>query len=557
MSVNLEQNIDYNEGRKELPLEFTQSVMHSNDLDVLKKVQREIIPREQSTFGSQTAAGIVSTDTLAPKLTFYVSDPRMYLDMLTSYFTCDFKAIVATNGDVALPAFMDVGGIHACIKTLTIKIGGTILMRLDDYNKWYNINNLTTHSAEYADFMLGSSGDSQDDYRKEVDFNRRISYTVAGSSYDHTAGATENLLTLVGSTLLTDLQIGDLLEVSTVAKKYYGYVWAVLTDTTCNVQLEEDIPVNNIATITIVKRKYEPTRANIVNFGIAPGGAAVPAGVLSQKLQWRLPVGCLSFLKYFPLPYIQDIAPLEIEFEFIDPRLALVLRDPLSAVATNKFGYQISRPRFVVSLVEPSNKVREMHDMLYSGNGLWFPFVDYRHFQNQIAANSTDDTFTFQTNISSARHIISVITAKSNDDAATVATQAVKSQSTFYRSQLNYFRFQSGSLQFPDYGNVQCGDAFASEAWAQLMLSFGMKENTVHKSRIYPWEWQSVNSEKFIISTSLAKDESMWTGSSCKNNFLELTTNKAAVATAYNVHSYLGADTALVISKSAGTKIFN
>ena len=44
-------------------------------------------------------------------------------------------------------------------------------MRLDDYNKWYNINNLVTHSPKYADYMLGSSLDSQDDYQiygKEV-----------------------------------------------------------------------------------------------------------------------------------------------------------------------------------------------------------------------------------------------------------------------------------------------------------------------------------------------------------------------------------------------------
>jgi hypothetical protein len=148
--------------------------MHSNDLDVLKKVQREIIPRELSSFGYQTAAGVVSTDTLSNKLTFYASDPRMYLDMLNSYFTADFKATATTNADVALAAFMDIGGIHSTIKTLTIKIGGTILMRLDDYNKWYNINNLATHSPEYANYMLASSLDSYEDYETEVDYVNQL-----------------------------------------------------------------------------------------------------------------------------------------------------------------------------------------------------------------------------------------------------------------------------------------------------------------------------------------------------------------------------------------------
>jgi hypothetical protein len=294
-----------------------------------------------------------------------------------------------------------------------------------------------------------------------------------------------------------------------------------------------------------------------MNAGVDERAAVVAGNIVSQKIQWRLPVGCLSFLKYFPLPYIQNIAPLEIEFEFVDPRLAIVLRDANNAAANNKFGYLVSRPRWVVSLVEPSNKVREMHDMLYNGNGLWFPYINYRHFQNRISANSTDDTFTFQTNINSARHIFTVITSQANDDSATLATSAVKSQSTFYRSQLTYFGFQSGSLQFPDYGNCQVSSFMAAEAWAQLLLAFNIKENTVHKSRIAPWEWQSTTSERFIIATPLSKDESMWTGASLKNNFLELILNKTALNTAYNAHSYLGYDCALVISKQSGCNVFD
>jgi hypothetical protein len=147
--------------------------------------------------------------------------------------------------------------------------------------------------------------------------------------------------------------------------------------------------------------------------------------------------------------------------------------------------------------------------------------------------------------------VFAVLAGQTNDDATQAATQAVASQSTFYRSQMTYFRFQSGSLQFPDYGNCQVSNYLAGEAWAQLMLTFNIKENTVHKSRIRPYEWQSVNSEKFIVATPLSKDSSMWTGVSLKNNFLEMTINKTAVAVIYNVHTYIGYDCALVISKSA------
>lgn len=560
MSVSLENQINFNDGKREVPVEFTQSMFHSNDLDLLKRVQREIIPRELSSFGYQTASGVVSNDTLSNKLTFYASDPRYYMDMLNSYFTADFKAVATRSNDAKLAAFMDVGGIHACIKTLTIKIGGSILLRLDDYNKWYNINNLATHSPEYSDYMLGSSLDSQDDYQIPDDgvwedvtsaANLNTAALSANGVLSAFYGADANATLADANGIRQSVRIGDVVRINGATAPQIGRVRAVGTFADANNGTitigNADATFTTLAATAILKMEVRrrSTRAFAVNQGS------------NVKVQWRLPVGCLSYFKYFPLPYIQNIAPLEIEFEFVQPQLALVLRDAAEAAAANKLGYLISRPRWVAMLVEPSNKVREMHDMAYAANGLWFPYVNYRHFQNRIGANETDNTFTFQTNISSARHVFSVITGQTNDDAATVATQSTKSQSTFYRSSMNYFRFQSGSLQFPDYGNCITSDVWASEAWAQLLLAFNIKENTVHKSRIRPYEWMSTSSEKFIIATPLSKDETMFTGASLKNNFLELIVNKGAVASAYNLHTFLAFDVALCISKANGALVFD
>lgn len=562
MSVSLESAIDFNDSKKDIPVEFSQSMMHSNDLDVLKKVQREIIPRELSSFGFQTAAGVVSGDSLANKLTFYASDSRMYMDLLNSYFTAEFKAVATRSNDAKLAAFMDVGGIHSCIKTLTIKIGGTTLMKLDDYNKWYNINNLATHSADYVDYMLGSSLDSQNDYQigeAEVweDVTSTANLAAATLSNAGVLGAfyaASDANTLADANAIRQsVKVGDIVRINGGTEPQIARVRAVGTFATAAtgiITLGSASLANTFTALAagaLVKMEVlrRSTRAAAVNQGS------------NIRVQWRLPVGCLSFLKYFPLPYIQNIAPFEVEFEFIDPRLAIVLRDTAEASAANKIGYLISKPRWVAMLVEPSNKIRDMHDTLYSGNGLWFPFVNYRRFQNRLGASETDNTFTFQTNLSSARHVFSVMASQANDDAATTATQAAKSQSTFFRSSLTSFRFQSGSLQFPDYGNCMTSDVFASEAWSQLMLAFNIKENTVHKSRIRPYDWQSTSSEKFIIGTPLSKDDSMWCGLSCKNSFLELTLSKAAVATAYTLYSYIGYDCALVVSKSNGALIFD
>ena len=54
MSVSLEKAIDNNDAKMAIPMDFMNGMMHSNDLDVLRKVQREVIPRELSSFGAQT-----------------------------------------------------------------------------------------------------------------------------------------------------------------------------------------------------------------------------------------------------------------------------------------------------------------------------------------------------------------------------------------------------------------------------------------------------------------------------------------------------------------------
>lgn len=566
MSVNIDSVINYNEGKGAIPAEFTVSMMNSNDMDVLNKIQREIIPREASTFGHQTAADVVSTDTLSSKLTFYVSDPRMYMDMMSSYFTADFRAIVRNAAGNAVGSYLDAGGIHACIKALVIKIGGSVLYRLDDYNKWYNIMNLGSHSPDYVDFQLAASADSFDDFKIERDVCIPIPFTVVGSSYDKAGGAVGSLLTLAGAVMDTGLvQNGDTLEIVHATANIGSPVRARVLNVTgaTTVQLDDSIMIDlgaNMTRVTIIKRVYRSTRSRIVNAGIAEGAATGAGGVNAtlQKIQWKLPAACLNFFKYFPLPYIQDVAPLEIEYEFCNSRLALVLGAQLvPAIDTFEFGYLISKPRYVVSLVEPSEKVRKLHDAAYNNVGIWFPYVNYRHYQNRLNNNDTDAVFTIQSNYTSARRVFSVLTLNTNDDSSNVGAISAKSQSSFFRGQIRTFRFASGSLKFPDYGDVQVENFAAAEAWAQLLLAFNTKDNIAHVSQITPWEWQNTTGTKFIIATPLAKDETPWTGLSLKNNFLEFSITKTAEAVVYNVHTYLGYDCALCIARSAGVRVFD
>lgn len=568
MDVSLESYIDFNDAKGQLPLEFARQKIYSNDLDIEGRVQREVIPREQSSFGHQTLAGVASGDTLNNRLTFYVSDPKHYLDLMNSYFTCDFRAVACLNNagvnGNALESFLDVGGIHSLIKTLTIKIGGAVLMRLDDYNKWYNLNNLVTHSEAYTDFMLQGCGDSVEDLSNVTPLAPVVNtpLTFVGNGVTLTAGG---LLTLVDGAAIAELAVGDIIRIrGTAVAAATDQVARVLSITSNNVvQLTGgNIAItgadadNRVSTIIIVHKNstLRSTRAALMNGGALPG-QAVAAG--SQKLVWQLPVGCLRFMKYFPLPYIQDVGPLEIEFEWVEAPLGITLNRLADVAAANRLGYQVSKPRFMVNLVEPSKKVRDMHDMAYNSEGLWLHYVNYRHFRNRLDNEATDAVFTFQTNLSSVRHAFTVLVDAIRADSTDATAQNFKSQSSFEKSSLTQYRYQAGSQQFPDYGNVQCATTFAGEAWAQLMMAFNIKGNTYQVSRIKPQEWRSNTGTKFIVSTTMSKDESPFTGLSLKNNFLELNLVKTAEARVFNAHSYLGYDCALSISRAKQVRVWD
>ena len=547
--LSLEAVLDNNDAKMAVPLPFQPNQLVSNDLDIISRVQRESLPRDSSLFGYQVNSAF--TDTLNNRLVFTCSDPRYYLDLLNSYFTADLSVIATNTGGTALKSFLDIGGVHSLIRSLTIRIGGSVLMRLDHYHKWYAVNSLVTHSPSYVDYNLAESCDSYADNVVRRPYQKAVTFTVAGSGYVTASG----VLTLATTGLATtELQVGDELRIIGTVNAVVGTsqicrVQQITAATTAVVSGLIGYDVTAVTSIELVSRVFTASRANIMNQASA------------QRVAWRIPVGALSFLKHFPLPYCQDIAPLEIEFEFEQPQMALVLDNnqavAVAAFATNKLGYKLSRCRFVQMLVEPSNKVREIHDMAYNGEGLWFPYHNVRHFQNKVASNDTDVTHTMQTNVSSARMVFSVLVDQTKSDSTGDTAQNFKSQSSFYRSSMNYYRYAAGSLQFPDYGSVNTLSIFAGEAWKALTMAFGINENTLHSSRIKPEVWQSTTSDRFIMAQYLAKDASFMSGVSLKNAFLELNINKTAEATNFNAHHFLYNDTALGLGRQSGIRIFD
>jgi hypothetical protein len=355
----------------------------------------------------------------------------------------------------------------------------------------------------------------------------------------------------------TELRVGDVLRLRTAGGLFNCTVTVVTNDNTITVVdgPGADIAAGGILELDIQRTERRSTRQNLINNNFAVNAVMNIANLPYQKLQWQIPVGALRFLKYFPLPYIQEVGPLEVEFEFCDAVQGIEIN--AVPAATHNFGYQVSKPRFVASMIRPSDKVFKMHDMLYNSKGIWMPYLNYRHFRNRIDAASTDSVLTIQTNLSSVRHALSVFVDAARSDSSGLTTQNYESQASFLKDGLTSYRFSAGGQQYPDYGHVNTDSAFSAEAWSQLMLAFNIKENTFQKCRIRPYQWQSNTSDKFIISTNFAKDNSLWNGLSLKNNFLELDVRKTAGASALNCHSFLGYDSSLLISRKDNVRVFD
>ena len=544
--MDINKNISFKD-----PVEFlTVDKVLSADEAIRNAVQVEIIPREQSSFGFNDSNINVNnfTSAVSDRLRFYINDSSHYLDMRNSYINCEFQAIVLTAGNVNIPdRFIDEGGIHSSIRTVTVSIGGAVLGRIDDYSKWYNATkNFPMHSSEYRDRVLASSGDSSEDVRSQnVEV---VNIPITSNNAQASITASSGLLTLLGGAATTELQVGDVIEINTNSNgKLVVDVLAINNDNAIVISNPPpaNIPINSITAIVLVKRNNQSTRKIVANGE-------------KHNLSFNLPLGCLQLPEYFPLPLIQPFGPLEIDIEFNPAEQVLVLENSANVAAGNKFAYTIIRPRFIARMIRPGNVINA-HKALFNSMGLMFPYVSWRHFENNIPINTGDTVLNIQTNLKSARSIVSVATDQTRANSSSQTAQNYKSQSTFLRDNLGEYRYLNGAMRMPEYGVVDMKeDTFASQAWQQYMLSVDMyNDYSSPSTSIKPYQWKGFTSERFVASTPFKKHNSFFTGLDLSNNFLECELNMRtgrSVATAY--HSWISFDSLLVISRANGVRVY-
>lgn len=563
---------------------YADSALLSSDRSILSVKSVEIIPREQSSFGYQSANGVVSTQTLGNKTTFNLSDPRHYIDFKNTWFHCDMKIKGASAADADIGAFVETGGIHSMIKNLIVRHGSAEIHRIENYNKLYNIYNLFTNSREYRDRVLGDALDSYEDKYEEQEYDY---FPVTFDSHTTTyTDATKTLANMAGIAT-RELQVGDLLLINNAANAVVGgnavanirssrsvcnvvRVASITDDNT--VVLEDsllrrvegaaddaspvagDIGIDSISSIVRVSRRKESIRRDVVS------NVADPANIPTYKVAFQIPFGLFQQDEYFPLPFLNQ--NLEITIEWVEPHLALNVPSSLNlvddaAAAALKLGYEITNFRLVGRMIEPSADIFEAHRSMWSDSGLVYRMTSIRNFENQLTTG-TQFNITHQTNLKSVQNVLSVLTNQNSANSGSVSVAGVreKAQSTFNKKDMSYYKFRVGGLSFPDYGNVNVDNVNSSEAWKQLQLSLDNMYNKIMTPSVSNWEWRDVDSEKFVMGMLFAKEPNVYnTGLDMSLNFLEqeinLKTALQANVDPQTLHTFINYDQVLNISKSA------
>lgn len=516
-----------------IPMEIT-----SDSEYVVRRRSSEIPANESTTFGSTPGNY---------RCQFNIGSSGIeYLDGMNSYIRCSLTVATAAEANNTVRAFLDEGGIHSLIKTLTVQLrNGTRIEHIENYNKVYAMLSNLRHNAQHIESIEShQSGDSMS-YRQYLD-----NYKAQNDNAAILPADVGNLSVAAASALVpvTALELPN-------ADALTGAIARGALQTNLRAELDRIARGSSIGLIEPARQKMANTAEHIIVF--------------------KPMSDFLNSNKYIPLPFLQQ---LQIVIEWERPNIGLFLDKFVTAtgaalsniVDADTLNYTISRPTFVANLVEPSPAVTNMMEKLYAGPGIHMQFLSYK--SNRKIETGASINQEISTTYRSARYVLAAVM---EDEAFTEgnAAKAYHSNSTFRKSGMTSWIFKSGGMRFPEHGPIDTRTIYSAETFASSMIAVNSHGSILHDSRIRPWEWYSdytktlsgvggnktiADSTKFIIGASLSRSGA-FTGADLTNNslFLEAEFDNGAGANTYvgnkNLFTVIGFDAVLSISAQSGS----
>lgn len=498
-----------------VPIESVYPTIHSSNKHILSKRLVEIRPTSNVAF---SYAG-------NNQIEFNISSLSDFLSFAESYIRMDVTCTLNNGGVNATSKYLSEGGVHSLFRTLEVYTAtGTLIQRVDRYNKLYAAMSTGKHSAEYVDSVLWRALDSTKAVSDEALVQDQLTVVLAEVAYDHTGGAAEQLLTLAASAAdaraESELQVGDLLRIETAVLNYTCRVLTIESDSTVTVEglPAADITASAVTNIQKIKapRKIQPMRQ-------------VGANTASIVACWQPMVPLFQMSEWMPLFLLNGGIRIVMTLE--NPAFSLVCPQEPSGVGYAAENVSIANPVFMASMIQPDDNLHQDFKDKFMGNGISIPFHAIDHYLD-IQSGGGSGTFVSQinANVRSARYILSKI---QNARAETVSGRTGDSgKSTFtcdsiaqgLKAGLSSYLVSSGSDRFPQSKPIDTTSIDNGELQIEFERALEMV-GSQQRGRYHPVQWQErssfvneyeateiADSQRLVLASDLSRHATPFSG---------------------------------------------
>lgn len=551
--------------RKTLPVGVSIAEPASASTHVLRSELRRYYPQAQTEYSYSTTNKII----------FDISSPSSFVDFLNSYIRFKVTCTLNNNGIPDASRYIAETGAHSFFERLEIFTkSGTLIERIDDYNRLVSIFSTASQPRDYIETCLHPAGDSVEHCSKSVcDLSGKpLTGSLAASS-----GANVNLTTKTGCATL-ELNIGDLVKISDGTTTAVHEVTAVTNDDQFAVKPNPPANPTSIVILSSASRDVQSVRNKVAN-------------TADYKLCFQPFSSFLNNGNLIPLFLMRG--GLRIELTLANPAFVLASECPPKvgspATGTGFTGADvvIKNPEWLCHMLQPDQSLSDMYLQLYNAGAIQYMFTGYRRFQNIVGSGTGEQTLAHQSNVRSAKHILTRI---QDQRARTVTGATVNAgKSTFTADSIaqglaagvSSYQIQSGSFLAPESTPLEVS-AGKSEVATELMRVMGtlgvvLKQGRAeyHEFAESDGKWdpaqtgRRTDSQRLILSAHMGRDPSPFSGIDLSLNVLN---EKINFGSAYNltdsdgssnsvaaqryITSFIGFDSSVHIS-SEGVVVFS
>ena len=396
--------------------------------------RRSFVPTNGADFSNTNGSTVIRIDVNADSM----------LDCAHSYLTCDVLNGAAATNFLALNPFCP-----SWIQRLRIESGGVVIEDINEYSRLYATMVLNQCPKDYIMNNLAQQG----------------LYCIPHSTALNTAGA--------GQVVATDDATQQTANSVTqhTANTATGAFGDLMYPHSAQLILSG---VANTGAVVANNAANQPTAGGLVtqglNYKIASGA--------TKKQAFPLLSGFLNMDKYLPLIMMNAGFTLEIT-------LCDALRIGMNQVETAAAGGALADPVWTIRNVEYVAHLIDLDRSFYdrlrmvmeqSGGVLQLAGQTYRHFAAQTPANAGPHTISIPARVKSVKSIFATFII-----AAQRGVQASYDTSVFQRCNVSSFRFEIGSVRYPQRDVVT-----GPESDVELQKAFGKLGDYQHQSAYGP-----------------------------------------------------------------------